>query len=161
MLSVKCYLLYTFATCLKAAAEAGHLHVHLLPRSCFNFFFPHLTSTYNDSMLQSPSCDTGTETRDVTTGDDNLDALLITHLKLCKGLLQVRSSLWVSRVLVVIVDSGYRQRWICSQFFYRAERLRIEIESQKCRVYMCMHRMCHTKCCCCFFSASGLCWSSK
>ncbi|XP_061865444.1 RIPOR family member 3 isoform X2 [Colius striatus] len=45
-------------------------------------------STYNDNTLQSLSCDTRTETRDVTTGDDNLDTLLITHLKLCKGLLQ-------------------------------------------------------------------------
>lgn len=41
-----------------------------------------------------------TETRGVTTGDDNLDVLLITHLKLCKALLQVRGSLWVSRVVV-------------------------------------------------------------
>lgn len=110
VLSVKCYLVCTLATCLKAAAETRHLHIHLLLRSCINFFFPHLNSTYNDSTLQSPSCDTGTEARDVTTGDDNLDTLLITHLKLCKGLLQVRSSLWVSRVLVVIVGSGYRQK---------------------------------------------------
>lgn len=41
-----------------------------------------------------------TEARGVTTGDDNLDVLLITHLKLCKALLQVRGSLWVSRAVV-------------------------------------------------------------
>ncbi|XP_048177936.1 RIPOR family member 3 isoform X3 [Corvus hawaiiensis] len=45
-------------------------------------------STYNDNVLQSLSCDTRPEARDVTTGDDNLDMLLITHLRLCKGLLQ-------------------------------------------------------------------------
>ncbi|XP_035199764.1 RIPOR family member 3 isoform X1 [Oxyura jamaicensis] len=45
-------------------------------------------STYNDSTFQSLSCDMKTETRGVTTGDDNLDVLLITHLKLCKALLQ-------------------------------------------------------------------------
>ncbi|NXC84156.1 RIPR3 protein, partial [Cercotrichas coryphoeus] len=45
-------------------------------------------STYNDNVLQSLSCDTRAEARDVTTGDDNLDMLLITHLRLCKGLLQ-------------------------------------------------------------------------
>ncbi|XP_062361246.1 RIPOR family member 3 isoform X1 [Cinclus cinclus] len=45
-------------------------------------------STYNDNVLQSLSCDTRPEARDVTTGDDNLDVLLITHLRLCKGLLQ-------------------------------------------------------------------------
>lgn len=78
----------------------------------FFFFFssPHLNSTYNDNTLQSLSCEMRTETRDVTTGDDNLDALLITHLKLCKGLLQVRNSLWVSRALVVIVDSANGQK---------------------------------------------------
>lgn len=73
-------------------------------------FFPHLNSTYNDNTLQSLSCDARTETRDVTTGDDNLDTLLITHLKLCKGLLQVRNSLWVAMALVVIVDCDYRQK---------------------------------------------------
>ncbi|KAK2529031.1 Fam65c [Columba livia] len=55
--------------------------------------------TYNDSTLQSPSCDTGTEARDVTTGDDNLDTLLITHLKLCKGLLQKLRSPNVAQVV--------------------------------------------------------------
>ncbi|XP_068768562.1 RIPOR family member 3 isoform X1 [Struthio camelus] len=45
-------------------------------------------STYNDNTLPSLSCDMKTETRDVTTGDDSLDTLLITHLKLCKSLLQ-------------------------------------------------------------------------
>ncbi|XP_056363623.1 RIPOR family member 3 isoform X2 [Oenanthe melanoleuca] len=45
-------------------------------------------STCNDNVLQSLSCDTRAEARDVTTGDDNLDMLLITHLRLCKGLLQ-------------------------------------------------------------------------
>ncbi|XP_014109682.1 PREDICTED: protein FAM65C isoform X2 [Pseudopodoces humilis] len=45
-------------------------------------------STYNGNVLQSLSCDTRPEARDVTTGDDNLDTLLITHLRLCKGLLQ-------------------------------------------------------------------------
>ncbi|XP_016158635.1 PREDICTED: protein FAM65C [Ficedula albicollis] len=45
-------------------------------------------STYNDNVLQSLSCDTRAEARDVTTGDDNLDVLLITHLRLCKGLMQ-------------------------------------------------------------------------
>lgn len=59
-------------------------------------------------MLQSLSCDTRAEARDVTTGDDNLDMLLITHLRLCKGLLQVQSSLGVSRALPVAVDSDYR-----------------------------------------------------
>uniref|UniRef100_A0A8D2PIA0 RIPOR family member 3 n=1 Tax=Zosterops lateralis melanops TaxID=1220523 RepID=A0A8D2PIA0_ZOSLA len=39
------------------------------------------------------------EAQDVTTGDDNLDTLLITHLRLCKGLLQVQGSLGVSRAL--------------------------------------------------------------
>ncbi|KAM4891287.1 RIPOR family member 3 isoform 2-T3 [Sylvia borin] len=45
-------------------------------------------STYNGNGLQSLSCDTRAEAQDVTTGDDNLDTLLITHLRLCKGLLQ-------------------------------------------------------------------------
>jgi len=45
-----------------------------------------------------------TETSDVTTGDDNLDVLLITHLKLCKALLQVRNSQWDSEVVVVAAD---------------------------------------------------------
>ncbi|XP_074013482.1 RIPOR family member 3 [Numenius arquata] len=56
-------------------------------------------STYNDNTLQSLSCDTRTETRDVTTGDDNLDTLLITHLKLCKGLLQKLRSPNVAQVV--------------------------------------------------------------
>ncbi|XP_030358741.1 RIPOR family member 3 isoform X1 [Strigops habroptila] len=56
-------------------------------------------STYNDNTLQSLSCGTRTETRDVTTGDDNLDTLLITHLKLCKGLLQKLSSPNVAQVV--------------------------------------------------------------
>nr|XP_009513173.1 PREDICTED: protein FAM65C [Phalacrocorax carbo] len=57
------------------------------------------TSTYNDNTLQSLSCDTRTETRDVTTGDDSLDTLLITHLKLCKGLLQKLRSPNVAQVV--------------------------------------------------------------
>ncbi|XP_053937520.1 RIPOR family member 3 isoform X2 [Cuculus canorus] len=57
------------------------------------------TSTYNDNALQSLSCDMRTETRDVTTGDDNLDTLLITHLKLCKGLLQRLKSPNVAQVV--------------------------------------------------------------
>ncbi|XP_028941688.1 RIPOR family member 3 [Antrostomus carolinensis] len=56
-------------------------------------------STYNDNTLQSLSCDVRTETRDVTTGDDNLDTLLITHLKLCKGLLQKLRSPNVAQVV--------------------------------------------------------------
>ncbi|NXL55381.1 RIPR3 protein, partial [Chordeiles acutipennis] len=56
-------------------------------------------STYNDNTLQSLSCDMRTETRDVTTGDDNLDTLLITHLKLCKGLLQKLRSPDVAQVV--------------------------------------------------------------
>ncbi|XP_057257703.1 RIPOR family member 3 isoform X3 [Pezoporus wallicus] len=56
-------------------------------------------STYNDNTLQSLSCDMRTETRDVTTGDDNLDTLLVTHLKLCKGLLQKLSSPTVAQVV--------------------------------------------------------------
>ncbi|NXG42932.1 RIPR3 protein, partial [Psilopogon haemacephalus] len=55
-------------------------------------------STYNDNMLQSLS-DTRTEIRDVTTGDDNLDTLLITHLKLCKGLLQKLKSPNVAQIV--------------------------------------------------------------
>ncbi|XP_050837961.1 RIPOR family member 3 isoform X2 [Serinus canaria] len=45
-------------------------------------------STYNDNVLQSLSCDSRPEARDATTGDENLDVLLLTHLRLCKGLLQ-------------------------------------------------------------------------
>ncbi|NXW51026.1 RIPR3 protein, partial [Nyctiprogne leucopyga] len=56
-------------------------------------------STYNDNTLQSLSCDMRTETRDITTGDDNLDTLLITHLKLCKGLLQKLRSPNVAQVV--------------------------------------------------------------
>ncbi|XP_069728098.1 RIPOR family member 3 isoform X1 [Phaenicophaeus curvirostris] len=57
------------------------------------------TSTYSDNALQSLSCDMRTETRGVTTGDDNLDTLLITHLKLCKGLLQKLKSPNVAQVV--------------------------------------------------------------
>lgn len=112
LLSVKCHLACTSATCLKATIETAHLHIYVVMRvlTLFIFFSPHLNSTYNDNTLQSLSCEMRTETRDVTTGDDNLDALLITHLKLCKGLLQVRNSLWVSRALVVIVDSANGQK---------------------------------------------------
>ncbi|XP_064023928.1 RIPOR family member 3 isoform X2 [Pogoniulus pusillus] len=56
-------------------------------------------STYNDNTLQSLSCDTRAEVRDITTGDDNLDTLLITHLKLCKGLLQKLKSPNVAQVV--------------------------------------------------------------
>ncbi|KFW11427.1 Protein FAM65C, partial [Eurypyga helias] len=67
----------------------------------FNCFFSplHLNSTYNDNTLQTLSCDMRTETREVTTGDDNLDTLLITHLKLCKGLLQKLRPSNVARVV--------------------------------------------------------------
>lgn len=75
----------------------------------FSLFSPHLTSTYNDNVLQSLSCDSRPEARDVTTGDDNLDMLLITHLRLCKGLLQVQSSLGVSRELALIADCDCRR----------------------------------------------------
>ncbi|XP_042740812.1 RIPOR family member 3 isoform X4 [Lagopus leucura] len=56
-------------------------------------------STYNDNTFQSLSCDMKTETRDVTTGDDNLDVLLITHLKLCKALLQKLRSPNVAQII--------------------------------------------------------------
>ncbi|XP_027607662.1 RIPOR family member 3 [Pipra filicauda] len=56
-------------------------------------------STYNDNTLKSLSCDTRPETQDVTTGDDNLDTLLITHLKLCKGLLEKLRSPNVAQVV--------------------------------------------------------------
>ncbi|XP_027758403.1 RIPOR family member 3 isoform X1 [Empidonax traillii] len=56
-------------------------------------------STYNDNTLKSLRCDTRPETQDVTTGDDNLDTLLITHLKLCKGLLQKLRSPNVAQVV--------------------------------------------------------------
>ncbi|XP_009996963.1 PREDICTED: protein FAM65C [Chaetura pelagica] len=56
-------------------------------------------STNNDNTLQSLSCDMRTEPREVTTGDDNLDTLLITHLKLCKSLLQKLKSPNVARVV--------------------------------------------------------------
>ncbi|XP_023795920.1 RIPOR family member 3 isoform X2 [Cyanistes caeruleus] len=59
-------------------------------------------STYNGNVLQSLSCDTRPEARDVTTGDDNLDTLLITHLRLCKGLLQ---KLRTPNVAQVVQDS--------------------------------------------------------
>lgn len=73
-------------------------------------FSPGLTSTYNGNVLQSLSCDTRAEAQDVTTGDDNLDTLLITHLRLCKGLLQVQSSLGVSRALLsllILIAGGF------------------------------------------------------
>ncbi|XP_064377572.1 RIPOR family member 3 isoform X4 [Dromaius novaehollandiae] len=56
-------------------------------------------STYNDNTLQSLSCDMKTEARDVTTGDDSLDTLLITHLKLCKSLLQKLRSPNVAQIV--------------------------------------------------------------
>ncbi|NXR71274.1 RIPR3 protein, partial [Pycnonotus jocosus] len=56
-------------------------------------------STYNGNVLQSLSCDTRAEAQDVTTGDDNLDTLLITHLRLCKGLLQKLRTPNVARVV--------------------------------------------------------------
>lgn len=67
-------------------------------------FSPPLTSTYNDNVLQSLSCDTRAEAQDATTGDENLDVLLLTHLRLCQGLLQVHSSLGAPRALPAIVD---------------------------------------------------------
>nr|XP_026652243.1 RIPOR family member 3 [Zonotrichia albicollis] len=45
-------------------------------------------STYNDNVLQPLGCDSRPEAQDVTTGDENLDVLLVTHLRLCKALLQ-------------------------------------------------------------------------
>ncbi|XP_074409482.1 RIPOR family member 3 isoform X2 [Zonotrichia albicollis] len=45
-------------------------------------------STYNDNALQPLGCDSRPEAQDVTTGDENLDVLLVTHLRLCKALLQ-------------------------------------------------------------------------
>ncbi|KAM3664222.1 RIPOR family member 3 isoform 1-T2 [Ammospiza maritima maritima] len=45
-------------------------------------------STYNDNVLQPLGCDTRPEAQDVTTGDENLDVLLLAHLRLCKALLQ-------------------------------------------------------------------------
>ncbi|NXA47515.1 RIPR3 protein, partial [Nothocercus julius] len=56
-------------------------------------------STYNDNTLHSLSSDIKTEARDVTTGDDSLDTLLITHLKLCKSLLQKLSSPSVAQIV--------------------------------------------------------------
>uniref|UniRef100_A0A8C3QUP5 RIPOR family member 3 n=1 Tax=Cyanoderma ruficeps TaxID=181631 RepID=A0A8C3QUP5_9PASS len=56
-------------------------------------------STYNGNGLQPLSCDTRAEAQDVTTGDDNLDTLLITHLRLCKGLLQKLRTPNVARVV--------------------------------------------------------------
>ncbi|XP_030819374.1 RIPOR family member 3 isoform X3 [Camarhynchus parvulus] len=56
-------------------------------------------STYNDNVLQSLSCDTRAEAQDVTTGDENLDVLLVTHLRLCKGLLQKLRTPNVAQVL--------------------------------------------------------------
>ncbi|XP_066055370.1 RIPOR family member 3 isoform X2 [Chamaea fasciata] len=56
-------------------------------------------STCNGNGLQSLSCDTRAEAQDVTTGDDNLDTLLITHLRLCKGLLQKLRTPNVARVV--------------------------------------------------------------
>ncbi|XP_025897946.1 RIPOR family member 3 [Nothoprocta perdicaria] len=56
-------------------------------------------STYNDNTLHSLSSDIKTEARDVTTGDDSLDALLITHLKLCKSLLQKLRSPSVAQIV--------------------------------------------------------------
>lgn len=102
LFSVQCHLV-SFV-----AVETVHLQFYLVMR-LLTLFSPHLTSTYNDKVLQSLSCDTRPEARDVTTGDDNLDMLLITHLRLCKGLLQVQSSLGVSRALAVNVGSDYRR----------------------------------------------------
>ncbi|XP_006018216.1 RIPOR family member 3 isoform X1 [Alligator sinensis] len=45
-------------------------------------------STYNDNTLQSLGYDMQTELKELTTGNDNLDMLLIVHLQLCKALLQ-------------------------------------------------------------------------
>ncbi|XP_057892273.1 RIPOR family member 3 [Melospiza georgiana] len=47
-----------------------------------------VSSTYTDNVLQPLGCDTRPEAQDVTTGDENLDVLLLTHLRLCKALLQ-------------------------------------------------------------------------
>ncbi|NWI17743.1 RIPR3 protein, partial [Crypturellus soui] len=56
-------------------------------------------STYNDNTLHSLSSDIKTEVRDVTTGDDSLDTLLVTHLKLCKSLLQKLRSPSVAQIV--------------------------------------------------------------
>ncbi|XP_021272352.1 protein FAM65C isoform X3 [Numida meleagris] len=58
-----------------------------------------ISSTYNDNTFQSLNCELKIEARDVTTGDDNLDVLLITHLKLCKALLQKLRSPNVAQIV--------------------------------------------------------------
>lgn len=58
--------------------------------------FPFLNfsnSTYNDNIL---GYDRKTETKELTTGNDDLDKLLIVHLQLCKALLQVRNGVWMN-----------------------------------------------------------------
>lgn len=89
-------------------------------------FSPPLTSTYNDNVLQSLSCDTRAEAQDATTGDENLDVLLLAHLRLCQGLLQVHSSLGAPRALPAIVDPDYSRIW-CLVCLITAERLRMEL----------------------------------
>uniref|UniRef100_A0A8C5TDP3 RIPOR family member 3 n=1 Tax=Malurus cyaneus samueli TaxID=2593467 RepID=A0A8C5TDP3_9PASS len=64
------------------------------------------------------------EARDVTTGDDNLDTLLITHLRLCKGLLQVHSSLGSQLSLILITGEINMQLFVL-------EKLRMEIGYKK------------------------------
>ncbi|XP_054836574.1 RIPOR family member 3 [Eublepharis macularius] len=45
-------------------------------------------STYNDGTLRSLGCDTKAENDELTTGSDDLDALLDVHLRFCNALLQ-------------------------------------------------------------------------
>lgn len=120
-------------------------------------FSPHLTSTYNGNVLQPLSCDTRAEAQDVTTGDDNLDTLLITHLRLCKGLLQVQSSLGFSRALLsllILITGGF------DVFCLLYNSREIQKGSCGCMTAVYSHRAWHTKLCC-LFSASGFCCSSE
>ncbi|XP_053901271.1 RIPOR family member 3 [Malaclemys terrapin pileata] len=54
------------------------------------------TSTYNDNIL---GYDRKTETKELTTGNDDLDKLLIVHLQLCKALLQKLVSPNIARIV--------------------------------------------------------------
>ncbi|XP_030388639.1 RIPOR family member 3 [Gopherus evgoodei] len=54
------------------------------------------TSTYTDNIL---GYDRKTETKELTTGNDDLDKLLIVHLQLCKALLQKLVSPNIARIV--------------------------------------------------------------
>ncbi|KAM9121124.1 RIPOR family member 3 isoform 2-T2 [Pangshura tecta] len=54
------------------------------------------TSTYNDNIL---GYDRKTETKELTTGNDDLDKLLIVHLQLCKALLQKLASPNIAQIV--------------------------------------------------------------